>query len=62
MQGVALTYGVIAWLSCWWIDLLIAVIRTPFWIDLLFKFSVVTVCLTVILFCLIRGGRFNPQP
>lgn len=63
MQEVALTYGIVAWLCCWWIDLLIAVMRTPFWIDLFLKFSVVTFCLTIIIFCLVRcGGLFNPQP
>jgi hypothetical protein len=63
MQAISITYGILAWLSCWWIDITVALLRSPLWIDLIFKFGVVTICLLIIIVSLVRRrGLFNFEP
>ena len=49
MQELAIVYGVLAWLGCWDIDLVITLTRGPLALDPVLKFVVVTVCLVIIL-------------
>jgi hypothetical protein len=54
MSGIAVYYGIVAYLTCWWIDLTVVIVRGPIFIDPILKWVVVLVCLVIIL----RGG-FN---
>jgi hypothetical protein len=56
MQEKALVYGVVAWLACWLVDLIIIVARGPMLIDPILKFIIVLLCLAVILIGLSRHG------
>ena len=49
MQEIAIYYGVVAWLTCWWIDLTVVIVRGPVFIDPILKWIVVLVCLIIIL-------------
>ncbi|HTI78912.1 MAG TPA: hypothetical protein VL614_00525 [Acetobacteraceae bacterium] len=54
MQEKALVYGVVAWLACWLVDLIIIVARGPVLIDPILKLVIVLICLAIILFGLSR--------
>jgi hypothetical protein len=56
MQEKALVYGVVAWLACWLVDLIIIVARGPMLIDPILKLIIVLLCLAVILLGLARHG------
>ena len=56
MQEKAIVFGVIAWLACWLVDLIIIVARGPVMIDPILKLVIVLVCLIVILVGLGRHG------
>jgi hypothetical protein len=55
MQEKAIVYGVVAWLACWEIDLIIFSIRTPPQLDPMLKAIVVLICLVIILFGLSKA-------
>lgn len=58
--SLAIFYGVVAWLACWAIDLIILVARSPVVpLDPVLKLIVVLVCL---IFLLIRVGRHGWLP
>ena len=52
MLEISVAYPFLAWLACWWIDLLFAVVRGPLLLDPIVKAIIVTVCLIVILIVL----------
>jgi hypothetical protein len=54
MISVSVVYTFLAWLACWWIDLLFAIVRGPMYIDPIVKTIIVTICLVVILIALWR--------
>jgi hypothetical protein len=56
MQEKAIVYGVIAWLACWLVDLIIIVARGPVLIDPILKLVIVLVCLAMILVGMTRAG------
>lgn len=56
MQEIAIVYGVVAWLACWLIDLIITVARGPLLIDPILKLIIVLACLLIILVRLARHG------
>jgi hypothetical protein len=56
MQEKAIVYGVVAWLACWLVDLIIIVARGPVLIDPILKLIIVLVCLAIILLGLSRHG------
>jgi hypothetical protein len=56
MQEKALVYGIVAWLACWLVDLIIIVARGPVLIDPILKLIIVLLCLAVILLGLARNG------
>ena len=45
VQEKAIVFGVIAWLACWLVDLIIIVARGPVLIDPILKFIIVLLCL-----------------
>lgn len=48
--GVAIYYGIVAWLACWLVDLLIEVTISPFVVIVpLIKIVILIICLTFIL-------------
>jgi hypothetical protein len=56
MQERAIVYGVIAWLACWLVDLVIIVARGPVLIDPILKLIIVLLCLIAVLIGLARHG------
>ena len=56
MQEIAILYGVVAWLACWLIDLIITVARGPLLIDPILKLVIVLACLLIILVRLAKHG------
>jgi uncharacterized membrane protein YhhN len=56
MQEVAIYYFIVAWLSCWLIDLVIVVARGPVLIDPILKLVVVLLCLIAVLIRLPAHG------
>ena len=56
MQEIAIVYGIIAWLACWLVDLIIIVARGPLLIDPILKLVIVLVCLLIIVVRLARHG------
>ena len=56
MQEVAITYGILAWLVCWLIDLVVMVARGPLFIDPILKLIVVALCAGVLIYRLSRHG------
>jgi len=47
--GVAIYYGIVAWLACWEVDLTVAIARGPLFIDPIIKWIIVLICLVIIL-------------
>ena len=61
MQERAIVYGVIAWLACWLVDLVIFVARSPgLAIDPILKLVIVLACLVIILLGLARNRWLLP--
>jgi hypothetical protein len=56
MQERAIVYFIVAWLGCWLVDLVVAVIRGPMNIDPILKLIIVLLCLAVVLAGLWRHG------
>lgn len=56
MLEVSVTYGIIAWLACLTVDLIVIVARGPVLIDPILKLIIVLICLGVILVRLSRHG------
>lgn len=56
MMEKALVYGVVAWLACWLVDLIVIVARGPVLIDPILKLIIVLLCLIIILVGLARHG------
>jgi len=55
MLEIAVSYGILAWLTCWWADVTFLFIRSPLFYELDFKFVVLTICLIFIVFGLYRN-------
>jgi hypothetical protein len=49
MQEKAIVYFVVAWLSCWLVDLVIVVARGPLLLDPILKLIIVAICLVIVL-------------
>ena len=49
MQEKAMVYFVVAWLSCWLVDLVIVVARGPLLLDPILKLIIVAICLVIVL-------------
>jgi hypothetical protein len=60
MQEKALVFGVVAWLACWVVDLVVIVARGPVLIDPILKLIIVLLCLIVVLIGLARHGWLLP--
>jgi hypothetical protein len=56
MQEIAIVYGIVAWLACWLVDLIITVARGPMLADPILKLVIVAVCLIIVLMRLFRHG------
>jgi len=55
MQEIGIVYFVVAWLSCWLIDLVMIVARGPVMIDPILKLIVILLSLGVVLHGLIKN-------
>jgi hypothetical protein len=61
MQERAIVYGVIAWLACWLVDLVIIVARGPvLLVDPILKLIIVLVCLIIVMVGLARHRWLLP--
>jgi hypothetical protein len=49
MQEKAIVYFVVAWLSCWLVDLIFIATRGPVSLDPIVKLIIVLICLIVVL-------------
>lgn len=56
----AIVYGVVAWLACWLVDLIIIVARGPVLIDPILKLVIVLLCLVAIVVGLQRQAWLWP--
>jgi hypothetical protein len=56
MQEKAIVYGIVAFLACWLVDLVVIVARGPVLIDPILKLVIVLVCLVIIMIGLARHG------
>lgn len=54
MQEIAIAYGVWAWITVWWLDLLFAIVVGPLTLLGILRFVVVTIAMVVISFALFR--------
>ena len=54
MMAVAVVYGILAYLGCWDVRLLVAVARGPVLPETIAEFIIVTICLVLILLALFR--------
>jgi hypothetical protein len=60
MQERAIVYFVVAWLACWFVDLLFIVLRAPASADPVLKLIIVACCLFIVVFTLARAGWMYP--
>jgi hypothetical protein len=60
MMEKAIVYGVVAWLACWLVDLLIQLSSRPLMLDPILKAIIVVICLAIILLGLSRHGWLLP--
>jgi len=57
MQECAISWFIVAWLGCWAVDLIIAVLRSPvFLVDPVVKLIIVAIALVFVLHSMIKHG------
>jgi len=56
MQEKSIVYFIVAWLSCWMVDLVMMVARNPPMIDSIMKLIIVAVCLIIVLIGLSKAN------
>ena len=54
MQEIAISYGVWAWITTWWLGLLFGIVTAPLMLLPILNFIVVTIAMAVITFALFR--------